>query len=136
MKNTLRATVTINLPISQVWNLWTSPAHIAIWNCPNDQWTNTRVENDLHTGKSFLFVMAKKDGSESFDFQGTYNEIRTYQFIAYTLTDGRKTQLTFTGDGPVTITENFEPVANLDLGMQQAFCQSVLERFKQYALSV
>jgi len=136
MKSALSASVTIDRQIWQVWNLWTTPAHIAVWNCPNDEWTNTRVENDMHQGKNFLFAMAKKNGSERFDFQGTYDEILTYQLIAYTLTDGRKTQITFAGEGPVTITENFEPVKDLDLNLQQAFCQSVLERFKQYALSV
>lgn len=136
MKKFLTATITIDRPISDIWNLWTAPVHIAIWNCPNHEWVNNRIENDLTTGKSFLFEMAKKDGSESFDFQGIYDEIRVHQLISYTLNDGRKTQVTFSGEGPVTITENFEPVANLGLTMQQNFCQSVLERFKQYALSV
>lgn len=129
----LSATVTINKPIAVVWALWTQPLHIANWNCPSDEWTNTRIENELEPGKSFLFAMAKKDGSEKFDFTGTYDTIITHKSIAYTLDDGRKTIITFTGEEKVQLTETFVPVTNLDFGMQQEFCQAVLDKFKQYA---
>ena len=129
----LSASVIIDKPIAVVWALWTQPAHIANWNCPSDEWTNTRIENELGAGKSFLFAMEKKDGSEKFDFKGTYDAIITHESIAYTLDDGRKTIITFTGDETVQLTETFVPVANLDFEMQQQFCQAVLDKFKQYA---
>ncbi|MDQ0966536.1 uncharacterized protein YndB with AHSA1/START domain [Flavobacterium sp. W4I14] len=77
--------------------------------------------------------MAKKDGTENFNFSGTYTEIIKHERIAYTLDDKRKSLITFTGNNPVTLTEIFEPVANLDLTMQQEFCQSGLDQLKAYA---
>ncbi|WP_293304984.1 SRPBCC domain-containing protein [Pedobacter sp. UBA5917] len=132
-ENTLTAIVTINRPIELVWKLWNEPEHIAKWNAPSDEWINKKIENNLVEGGGFLYAMAKKDGSENFDFGGNYTEIITHQSIAYTLDDGRKTKITFTGSEPVTLTEVFEPVANLDLNMQQRFCQTGLNQLKAYA---
>jgi uncharacterized protein YndB with AHSA1/START domain len=132
-ENTLSASIVINKAIDTVWELWTQPAHIAKWNSPSAEWTNNKIENELRVGSSFLFAMAKIDGSEKFDFKGIYTEIVSNKRIAYTLDDGRKTLITFSGDKPVTLTENFEPVAGLDFTMQQEFCQSVLNKFKDYA---
>lgn len=132
-EDTLTASVTINKPIELVWKLWNEPEHIARWNAPSNEWINKKIENNLVEGGGFLYAMAKKDGSENFDFKGTYTEIGIHHSIAYTLNDGRKTKITFTGSEPVTLTEVFEPVANLDFTMQQDFCQSVLNKFKNYA---
>ncbi|WP_025142894.1 SRPBCC domain-containing protein [Pedobacter jeongneungensis] len=129
----LTASVIINQPIDLVWELWNEPEHIIKWNAPSAEWNNKKIENHLIEGGSFLFAMAKKDGSESFDFKGTYTEITTHQNIAYILHDGRKTTITFAGSAPVTLNEIFEPVADLNFDMQQEFCQSVLNKFKAYA---
>jgi len=116
-----------------VWELWNEPAHIAKWNAPSDEWINEKIENNLTLGGGFLYAMAKKDGSEHFDFSGTYTEIVTHQSIAYNLDDGRKSRITFNGSQPVILIETFEPVTHLDLAMQQAFCQSGLNQLKAYA---
>ncbi|RBQ05456.1 SRPBCC domain-containing protein [Pedobacter miscanthi] len=132
-KNILTASVTINQKIDLVWKIWNEPEDIAKWNAPSDEWINKKIENNLVVGGGFLYAMVKKDGSENFDFGGVYTEIITYQSIAYTLDDGRKTKITFTGSEPVILTEVFEPVANLDLNMQQNFCQTGLNQLKAYA---
>lgn len=132
-ENILTASVTINQKIDLVWKIWNEPEHIAKWNAPSDEWINKKIENNLVVGGGFLYAMEKKDGSENFDFGGIYTEIITHQSIAYTLDDGRKTKITFTGSEPVTLTEVFEPVANLDLNMQQNFCQTGLNQLKAYA---
>jgi uncharacterized protein YndB with AHSA1/START domain len=132
-ENALTATVTINKPIELVWKVWNEPEHIAIWNAPADEWINKKIENKLVEGGGFLYEMAKKDGSENFNFQGTYTEIIEHKRLAYTLDDHRKSLITFTGNNPVTLTEVFEPVAGLDLAMQQKFCQTGLNQLKDYA---
>lgn len=133
VENTLTATVTINVPVELLWKLWNEPEHIAKWNAPSNEWINKKIENNLVEGGGFLYAMAKKDGSENFDFGGIYTEIIPHQSIAYTLDDGRKTKITLTGSNPVTLTEIFEPVAHLDLAMQQDFCQTGLNQLKAYA---
>lgn len=132
-KNALTASVEINQPISLIWKIWNEPGHIIKWNAPSDEWINEKIENNLIEGGGFLYVMAKKDGTENFDFRGTYTEIIEHERIAYTLDDKRKSLITFTGNNPVTLTEIFEPVPNLDMTMQQKFCQSGLNQLKAYA---
>ncbi len=132
-ENILTASVTINKPIELVWKLWNEAEHIAKWNAPSADWINKKIENNLVEGGEFLYAMVKKDGSEKFDFKGTYTEIILHKSLSYTLDDGRKTTITFTGNEPVNLTETFEPVTGLDLTMQQEFCQSVLNKFKAYA---
>jgi len=132
-KTILTAETEINAPIEKVWTLWTNPEDIMEWNRLSDEWYNSRVENDVRPGGRFLFAMGLKDGSFSFDFCGTYDEVIKHELITYTLDDGRKTSIIFTGTDSVKLTENFEPNANDPLEMQQSFCQAVLDRFKRYA---
>ena len=134
-KTTLTAEVQINAPMETVWARWTEPEHIKQWNTPSDEWTTSKVENDLREGGRFLFVMELKDRSSRFNFQGIYNEIKTHELITYTLDDGRESAIIFTADQGVRLTEVFEPVNNHPLDMQKDFCQAVLDGFKKYAES-
>lgn len=139
MDETLNRSITVytdvNATIERVWDLWTGPEHIQKWNNMSSDWHSPKVENDLRPGGRFLFVMALKDGSMSFDFTGTYEEVELHQLISYTLDDGRKSRILFS-DGPfVTISETFEPENSQPLEMQTQFCEAVLTSFKQYAES-
>ncbi len=134
-ENALTARIEINQPVALLWKIWNEPEHIMQWNAPSDEWINQKIENNLILGGGFLYVMAKKNGTESFNFSGTYTEIIEYEKIAYTLDDGRKSLIIFSGNNPVTLTEIFEPISDLDLNMQQAFCQSGLQQLKAYAES-
>lgn len=131
----LTAKTTVNAPIQKVWEFWASPQHITQWNNMSAAWHNTRVENDARTGGQFLFRMALKDGSLSFDHTGTYTNVIPHQLIVYTQTDGRQSTITFTGDNPVTITETFEAEPNQPADMQLQFCQAILDNFKRYSES-
>ena len=131
-KTILTAETEVNAPIEKVWELWTSPAAITEWNNLSDDWHNTKVENDLRPGGRFLFAMGLKNGSFSFDFCGTYDEVKTNELIAYTLDDGRKTTVVFKGTNPVKVIETFEPNQTDPVELQRNFCQAVLERFKKY----
>jgi uncharacterized protein YndB with AHSA1/START domain len=91
------------------------------------------AQNDLRPGGKLLLVMGLKDGSFSFDFEAVYDEIRTHEFISYTLTEGRRSEIHFSGTNPVTLTETFEPNNEDPVAMQRDFCQAVLTSFKRHA---
>ena len=76
--------------------------------------------------------MGLKDGSVSFNCEGTYDVVIQHQLLTYTLDDGRKSVVKFTGNNPVTITENFEPQESDPAEDQQAACQAVLNNLKVY----
>jgi uncharacterized protein YndB with AHSA1/START domain len=132
MSTAITQTVEVNAPIEKVWATWNTPEDIMIWNNVSADWHTPKVENDLRTGGQFLYVMGLKDGSFNFDFTGTYDEVKTNELISYTLNDGRRSTITFTGDNPVKISETFEPNDTDDIEMQRNFCQAVLQSFKKY----
>ena len=91
----ITVTNTINASIEKVWEFWTMPKHITKWNNASPDWHTPFAENDLAVGKRFKYTMAAKDGSMSFDFEGTYTNIEKYTAIAYVLDDDRKVQISF-----------------------------------------
>ncbi len=127
------ATVEVNAPIEKIWALWGTPEDIKQWNNLSPDWQTTYAENDLRIGGKYLFTMGLKDGSFSFNYTGTYTEVKPHALIAHTLDDGRKTTIRFTGNNPVTITETFEVTDTEPADMQRDFCQAVLLSFKAYA---
>jgi uncharacterized protein YndB with AHSA1/START domain len=137
MENTLpmiTVETIINASIENVWKRWTTPEDIMKWNNPFDDWHTPRVDNDLKDGGIFLFRMEKKDGSEGFDFGGSYDKVITNELIEYTLADGRRTINWFIANGnETTIIETFDPEAKTPIDVQRDFCQNVLINFKKYA---
>ena len=125
---------TVYAPLEKVWRLWTEAQHIERWNNASYDWHTPKAVNDLRTGGSFVFTMAAKDGSFSFDFGGTYDEVVDNQRIAYTLEDGRKVVIDFKagGDG-VHITETFDAENENSEELQRAGWQAILDNFKKYA---
>ncbi|MDO8368242.1 MAG: SRPBCC family protein [Saprospiraceae bacterium] len=130
----ITVTTTVNAPIEKVWKLWSGPEHIVKWNNASDDWHTPKAQNNLHTGGKFVFTMAAKDGSVSFDFEGVYDEVIENQRIAYTIADGREVHISFkTNRDKTEITETFEAESMNSLEMQKAGWQAILDNFKQYA---
>jgi predicted 3-demethylubiquinone-9 3-methyltransferase (glyoxalase superfamily)/uncharacterized protein YndB with AHSA1/START domain len=124
----------VNAPAEQVWQLWTKPEHVMRWNHASEDWYCPKAENDLQPGGDFCFGMAAKDGSFSFDFKGTYDEVDAHELIAYTLDDGRTVEIRFVPNGGQTaITQVFEAENTHPLDLQQAGWQSIMDNFKKYA---
>ncbi|MEO8886587.1 MAG: SRPBCC domain-containing protein, partial [Mucilaginibacter sp.] len=96
--------IEVNASIEDVWKIWNTPRDIMNWNNVSDKWHTPAAQNDLRPGGKLLLVMGLKDGSFSFNFEGTYNEVITHRFISYTLADGRQSAISFAGVNPVTIT--------------------------------
>lgn len=134
---TITIQATITAPVEVVWQFWTEPEHIQNWNAASDDWHTTKAENDLRPGGTFSSRMEAKDGSFGFDFSGIYDEIKEYQYIAYTLGDGRKVQITFTGnsDDETNIVSTFEAETQNPIEMQKGGWQAILNNFKKYTES-
>jgi len=127
---------TVNAPIEKVWELWNNPADIVKWAAASDDWHTTRSENDLREGGAFVSRMEAKDGSFGFDFGGVYDTVKTNEVIAYTMGDGRKVEVLFTGAGNSTkITETFDAESENPIEMQRGGWQAILDNFKKYTES-
>jgi uncharacterized protein YndB with AHSA1/START domain len=138
MANRTKITVetTVHAPLEKVWEFWTNPEHIKAWNNASNDWHTPRAENDLREGGRFVARMEARDGSAGFDFGGIYDEVAKEDFIAYTIDDGRKVEVSFEQDGPRTrVTETFEAEDENPVEMQKEGWQSILNNFKRYAES-
>jgi len=124
---------TVNAPVEKVWQYWSAPEHITKWNTASEDWHTPRAENDLRTGGKFSARMEAKDGSFGFDFFGIYDDVQEHQVIDYTMGDGRKVQVRFSGDGNTTkVVETFEPENTHPVDFQRGGWQAILDNFKKY----
>lgn len=134
MGNILKVEAIVNKPLAQVWESYTTPEHVVNWNNATDDWHTPKAVNDLRAGGSFTYTMAAKDGSFSFDFGGTYNEVITNEKIDSTLGDGRSMVVNFKEvEGGVQVTTHFEAEDQNPEDMQLAGWQMILNNFKKYA---
>lgn len=137
METSERTSVTvqtiINADIDKVWNYWSEPVHITKWCQASDDWHAPFAENDLKKGGSFKTTMAAKDGSMQFDFGGVYDEVIPNSRIAYTMSDGRRVDISFTPKGEsVEVVETFDAENTHPVEMQRAGWQAILDNFKKY----
>src|SRR5437868_1418325 len=124
---------TINAPVEKVWQYWTSPEHITKWNYASEDWHTPHAENDLRIGGKFSSRMEAKDGSFGFDFGGVYDDVQTHKRIEYTLGDGRKVVINFSGNGDsTTVEETFDPENTHPVDFQKSGWQTILNNFKKY----
>ena len=127
---------TIKAPAAKVWKLWTDPQHITKWNNASDDWHTPRAENDLRPGGKFLSRMEAKDGSFGFDFWGVYDEVKNLELIEYTMGDGRKARVEFSGNENQTrVIETFDPEDTNSIELQRGGWQAILDNFKKYVES-
>jgi uncharacterized protein YndB with AHSA1/START domain len=124
---------TVNAPVEKVWQFWNAPGHITKWNHASDDWHSPSAENDLRIGGKLSARMEAKDGSFGFDFWGIYDTVKENELIEYTLGDGRKVSVHFTGNGNTTkIVETFEAEGTNPIEMQKGGWQAILDNFKKY----
>ncbi|NMB70372.1 polyketide cyclase [candidate division WWE3 bacterium] len=137
MKNPITIQTNISAPISKVWDLWNKPEHITNWAFASDDWEAPSAENDLRVGGRFKTVMAAKDNSQSFDFEGVYTVVKEHSLIEYDMSDGRHVKIEFE-ETPVgvKITQNFDPESENSEELQRAGWQAILDNFKIYVESL
>lgn len=134
---TITVTATVQAAPDKVWQLWTEPEHITRWNHASDDWHSPRAENDVRTGGRFSIRMETKDGSQGFDFAGTYDRVEPPRHLSYTMDDGRWVEISFTAAGDGTaIAETFVPETTFPVDHQQSGWQAILDNFRAYAEAV
>jgi uncharacterized protein YndB with AHSA1/START domain len=134
MENKTKITVecTIKSSLDKVWDFWTTPEHIMRWNHASDDWHTPKATNNLIVNGRFCYTMAAKDGSFSFDFEGTYKEVIEKKSIKYTLDDDREVSIDFIAIGDtVEIVESFEAETQNTIELQQSGWQAILNNFKK-----
>ena len=132
-KTMITVEATVKAPVEKVWKYWNEPKHIMKWAFASDDWHAPYADNDLKVNGKFKTTMAAKDGSFSFDFEGVYTKVQENKTIDYTMADGRKTKITFSGKGNETkVVESFEPESENPHDMQKGGWQAILNNFKKY----
>jgi len=132
-KTALTVETIVNASPEKVWSTWTDPKHITQWCSASDDWHAPHAENDLKVGGKFKTTMAARDGSISFDFEGTYTNVQPGSVIGYTMEDGRKVEITFSEEiGNTKVVETFEAETTNSLEQQQQGWQAILDNFKKY----
>lgn len=134
-KQPITVQVTIYAPLKKVWVCWNEPAHIVKWAFASDDWEAPSAEDDLRVGGKFKTVMSSKDKSSSFDFTGTYTDVKEGALIEYDM-DGEdkrhvKTVFEEVQEG-VRVVQTFDPENENSEEMQRAGWQSILDNFKKY----
>jgi uncharacterized protein YndB with AHSA1/START domain len=133
-KKTIKVQAVINAPVEQVWKLYTESEHVMKWNNASNDWHTPRAENDLKVGGKFLYRMEAKDGSSGFDFDGTYEQVKTNELIVYSISDERKVQVMFTKDDNTRtkMATTIEAESTNPIEMQRDDWQAILNNFKKY----
>lgn len=123
----------VSTPVERVWEYYTVPEHVMKWNHASDDWHCPAATSDFSVGGRFVYTMAAKDGSESFDFGGTFEEIVPLQRIVYVMDDNRRATVTFAPmEDAVEVSVSFDPEDMNSRELQQGGWQAILDNFKQY----
>jgi uncharacterized protein YndB with AHSA1/START domain len=119
--------------LHEVWNAWNDPEDIKQWNSAQDDWHTTRATVDLRAGGRFLSRMEAKDGSEGFDFEGTYTRVVPHRLVEYRMSDGRDVEVAFVerADG-VLVKVAFDGETENPPEVQRAGWQAILDHFGRH----
>lgn len=123
----------VKAKLNKVWDAWNSPVDIEQWNTAQDDWHTTRSTVDLREGGTFLSRMEAKDGSEGFDFEGTYTRIVPQEAIEYRMSDGREVKVEFEErPGGVLVKETFDAETENTPEFQRQGWQAILDNFGRH----
>jgi uncharacterized protein YndB with AHSA1/START domain len=136
--NKIRVETIVAADIKKVWKHWNDTESIKGWAFASDTWECPYAENDLRVGGRFLTRMSAKDKSASFDFTGTYTEVKEFHMIKYKMDkpegdkEHRECDVEFTdlGNGTTKVSEEFSPEQINPEERQKAGWSAILENFK------
>lgn len=132
-KNYITVMISVNADMNKVWEYWIDPKHIVKWNNASEDWHTPKATNHVKVGAHFSYTMAAKDGSMSFDFEGTYIDVKPHEKLSYAIIGGRKVFILFAPiDGHIRIVETFEAETQNPPEMQKTGWQNILDNFKRY----
>lgn len=126
---------TVAAPADAVWRAYTTPEAIVQWNAASDDWHTTAASVDLREGGAFSSRMEAKDGSEGFDFAGTYTRIVPGRLIEYAFGD-RTARVEFdpVGDA-VRVRVTFDAETTHPVEQQRAGWQAILDNFARHVMA-
>lgn len=131
MKITVEAVV--KAPLQKVWDTFIDPEDVKQWNTASDDWHTTHSTVDFREGGKFLSRMEAKDGSEGFDFEGTYTRIVPGKLMEYRLSDGREVVAEFIeSDDGVLVRNTFDAEDVYPAEVQREGWQAILDNFRRY----
>jgi uncharacterized protein YndB with AHSA1/START domain len=123
----------VNADLNRVWRAWNDPEAIRQWNAASDDWHTPRASVDLREGGKFTSRMEAKDGSEGFDFEGTYTRIVPHRLIEYRMSDGREVRVEFKPEaGGVRVRETFDAETENPPELQRQGWQAILDNFVRH----
>ena len=126
----------IKASLDKVWAAWNSPEDIKQWNAASGDWHTPRSSVDLREGGRFSARMEAKDGSEGFDFEGTYTRIEPRRLIEYRMEDGRAVKVEFSQSrDEVLVRETFDAESENDEEVQRQGWQAILDNFARHVES-
>ena len=127
--------VLVDAPINQVWGAYTSPEDIVQWNFASDDWHTPSATVDLRVGGKFVSRMEARDGSEGFDFEGTYTKIIEQRLIEYSFGDRIATvRFEEKADG-IQVSVEFDAENENTEQDQRAGWQAILNNFAKHVAS-
>ena len=123
----------VKAPLERVWDAWNNPADIKQWNSASDDWHTTDSTVDLREGGKFASRMEAKDGSQGFEFEGTYTRVVPNKTIEYRMSDGREASVEFSErpDG-VVVKETFDAESENSPEFQKQGWQAILDNFGRH----
>ncbi|MDT7838086.1 SRPBCC domain-containing protein [Aquabacterium sp. OR-4] len=117
-------------PIHAVWQAYTTPEDIKVWNTASPDWHTTAATVDLRPGGLFSSRMEAKDGSFGFDFAGQYTEVIPLQRLAYVFGERAGVVEFVPGPAGVTVTVTFDGEPTHSEEQQRSGWQAILDNFK------
>lgn len=128
----ITVSTTVAAPLERVWQAYTTPADICVWNTASPDWHTPRASVDLRPGGAFSSRMEAKDGSMGFDFSGEYTAVEPMHRIAYTFGE-RSGEVTFTpGPQGVRVQVRFDPETVYPEEAQRQGWQAILDSFARH----
>lgn len=123
----------VKAQLNKVWDAWNNPADIKQWNSAQEDWHTTRSNVDLREGGKFHSRMAAKDGSQGFDFAGTFTRVVPQKTIEYKMGDEREVKVEFIerADG-VLVKETFDAESQNPPEFQRTGWQAILDNFGRH----
>jgi uncharacterized protein YndB with AHSA1/START domain len=128
----ITVTTVVRAPLAEVWQAYTTPDDIKLWNAASSDWHTTQAEVDLRVGGKFCSRMEAKDGSFGFDFAGEYTKLIPQQLIEYVF-DERNVSVNFaeSSDG-ILVKVSFDPESIHSEEQQREGWQAILNNFAKY----
>ena len=121
-------------PVALVWQVYTTPEDIKVWNTASPDWHTTSARVDLRPGGEFSSRMEAKDGSFGFDFAGQYTRIVHLELIEYVFGDRTgKVEFKDGADG-VTVTVTFDAERTHSEEQQRTGWQAILDSFRRHVI--